>query len=318
VAVVTASLVTGASAVPAFAQTTAWSLDEYTRLSNAMSAADEDLTLTAPGTESWRTSNIAALDARRALVSYITAALRSGDMPEDFVEPATQARFVLVQNIISINADLGFCEQANAALTMLRDVSDSSAAVREAFDAAQADVTGCVPYTPEDALRSAVVEAEPEATEPVVTDETETETDSASPDTDADVEDAASASVTGPEPTPARNGRRTAGIVMLGAGAAMTLGGIGLDLAGGGNRSEFNDLSRTCDGSPDCVARLNELSDSINGAKAPVGALTIGGGVVAATGLFLWVLKPRNRDTEEVSFVPEWRPGYVGATLTFR
>ena len=105
---------------------------------------------------------------------------------------------------------------------------------------------------------------------------------------------------------------------MLGTGAALVLGGVGLDVAGGGNRSEFTDLSRTCDGSEDCVARLNELSDSINGAKVPVAAMTIGGAVVAVTGTVLWITAPRNRDARGVSLVPEWRPGYVGATFTFR
>jgi hypothetical protein len=320
-ALLTASLLTGGMVSTAFAQSSTWSLDEYTRLSNAMAAADEDLALTVPGTDSWRTSNIAALDARRALVSYITSALRSGDMPEDFVEPATQARFVLVQNIISINTDLGFCEQANTALAMLRDVSDSSDAVRAAFDAAQADVTGCVPYSPDDALVSEVVEVEPdpadtEPSEPVVTEEPDTEVVSA--ETESESNDTASSAMTDAPPARTASGRRTAGIVMLGTGAALALGGVGLDLAGGGNRSEFTDLSRTCDGSEDCVARLNELSDSINGAKVPVAAMTIGGGVIAATGIVLWITAPRDREARGVSLVPDWRPGYVGATFTFR
>ena len=320
-ALLTASLLTGGMVSTALAQSSTWSLDEYTQLSNTMAAADEDLALTAPGTDSWRTSSIAALDARRALVSYITSALRSGDMPEDFVEPATQARFVLVQNIISINTDLGFCEQANTALAMLRDVIDSSDAVRAAFDAAQADVAGCVPYSPDDALVSEVVEVEPdpadaEASEPVVTEAPDTE--EGATETAAESDNTAASSITDAPPARTGSGRRTAGIVMLGTGAALVLGGVGLDVAGGGNRSEFTDLSRTCDGSEDCVARLNELSDSINGAKVPVAAMTIGGAVVAVTGTVLWITAPRNRDARGVSLVPEWRPGYVGATFTFR
>ena len=98
----------GAPALPVFAQvTTEWSLEQYQQLSNDMAAADELVLLVAPGSEDWRSASQSALDARRALVVYISNALRSGSMPADFVEPATQARFVLIQNIIDLTADLG-------------------------------------------------------------------------------------------------------------------------------------------------------------------------------------------------------------------
>lgn len=313
-ACVAASVLT-LSASPALAQeASVWSLDEYTRLSTAMSNADEDLALTAPGTDSWREANVAAIDARRAMVSYITAALRSGDMPEEFVEPATQARFVLVQNIISINADLGYCEQANAALVLLREVSDSSDAVREAFEAAQADVTGCTPYSPADAV--IVANVDPDPVDPAPGD-TEPVTDPEPGDTEPS--DTASTVDPMAEPEAAGSGRRTVGIALLATGGAMLVGGLGWDIASAqGPRSEFTELSDTCDGSADCVERLNELSDTIDSSRAPIGALTIGGAAIAVTGTVLWLTAPRERDAQRVSFMPEWRPGYMGASLSFR
>lgn len=294
-------------------ETPDWSLEEYERLFGDIQAADDDLTLTAPGTESWRDANLAALEARRSLVAFVSNALRTDTVPDDYIEPVTQARFVLIQNIISINADLGYCEQAEAALVLLREVSDRSSAVREAFEAAREDVSSCVPYEP-----PVAVTAQPET--PAPTPVAQANPDPApTPQQTAPSTPPATAVDPMADPGAPGSGRRTVGIALLATGGAMLVGGLGWDIASAqGPRSEFTELSDTCDGSADCVARLNELSDTIDSSRAPIGALTIGGAAIAVTGTVLWLTAPRERDAQRVSFMPEWRPGYMGASLSFR
>ena len=291
----------GAPALPVFAQVTAeWSLEQYQQLSNDMAAADELVLLMAPGSEDWRSASQAALDARRALVVYISNALRSGSMPSDFVEPATQARFVLIQNIIDLTADLGLCDQAQAALVLLREVSDTSDTLREAFELSQQAVVGCVPY-------SAVSQTTPA---PVV----------------APAEPAGASQGGGTpsgfvqaEPERTASPLRGVGVALLATGGAMLAGGLAWDAASAaGPRREFSDLSGTCDVGLPCYDRWTELADQIDASKAPIGALTIGGAALAVTGTVLFLAAPRDRDSARVNLTPAWSPGYVGATVGFR
>lgn len=289
-----------APVLPAFAQVeTEWSIEEFQRLSTDMDAADELLLLMAPGSEQWRTATEAALEARRALVAYISNTLRWGTMPDAYIESATQARFVLVQNIIDLTADLGYCDQARSAMVLLRENADASDTLREAFELSQQAVDSCVSYNP-------VVVAPPE---PVMTQQASvaSQGDDPPPDLFQDEPERAGASM------------RRAGVALLVTGGAMVAGGLAWDaVSAAGPRSEFTDLSRTCGVGQPCYTRLTELAEQIEASRLPIGGLAIGGAALAFTGSVLLLAAPRDRNPARVSLTPAWSPGYVGATVGFR
>jgi hypothetical protein len=289
-----------APVLPAFAQVeTQWSMDEYQRLSTDMDAADELLLLLAPDSEQWRTASEAALEARRALVAYISNTLRWNTMPDAYIESATQARLMLVQNIIDLTADLGYCDQARSAMLLLRQNADASDTLREAFELSQQAVDSCVSYNP-------VTEAPPE---PVMTQQTSVASQADDPPPDL-LQD---------EPERAGASMRLAGVSLLVTGGAMVAGGLAWDaVSAAGPRSEFTDLSRACDVGLPCYTRLTELAAEIEASRLPIGALTIGGAALAFTGSVLLLAAPRDRNPARVSLTPAWRPGYVGATIGFR
>jgi len=314
----------GAPALPVLAQATAeWSLEQYQQLSNDMAAADELVLLMAPGSEDWRSASQAALDARRALVVYISNALRSGSMPAEFLEPATQARFLLIQNIIDLTADLGLCDQAQAALVLLREVSDTSETLREAFELSQQAVVDCEPYSAVSQTTPApVVEpATPPPVAPIAPEPAQQASVSPPPAEPAGASQGGGtpSGFVQAEPERTASPLRGVGVALLATGGAMLAGGLAWDAASAaGPRREFSDLSGTCEVGLPCYDRWTELADQIDASKAPIGALTIGGAALAVTGTVLFLAAPRDRDSARVNLTPAWRPGYVGATIGFR
>lgn len=292
---------------PAFAQSGAstWSLEEYQSLSAEMEAADEDRLLAMQGTDGWRQATLSAIDARRAIIGYISASVRNGSMPADFVAPAAAARLLLIQNIVFLQTELGNCSQAADAVRLLDDAAGSdNAEVERARVVALESVELCEPAD------DAVVVAPP-VEEPV-------EVTPAPPEEVAPVEVAATSDVEErndlAEAPPERRGRgqRIAGITMLGVGVGMAVGGLAMDAANAaGPRADFAEERDLC---PDCdTARLDELAGDIDAAKVPIGVLIFGGAAVAATGTVVWLTAPSGRN--EVAIAPSVAPGFAGVQL---
>ena len=99
-------------------------------------------------------------------------------------------------------------------------------------------------------------------------------------------------------------------------GGGLAAGGLILDaINASGPRSEFTELSEQCPDNCD-TARLNELSDQINGAKAPIGALLFGGIGLGVTGAVVYAISPRAAD--RVAVAPQVGRGYQGAVVRVR
>lgn len=301
--------VAAVSGAPLFAQSSAttWSLEEYQNLSAAMDAADEDRLLSAQQTDGWREATLEAIDARRAIIGYISGSVRSGTMPTDFVAPAAAARLLLIQNIVFLQAELGNCSQAADAVRLLDDASGSeNAEVERARIVALESVEQCEP--------TVVAVAPVPSDEPVevIPEPGEAPAETASivlaEDTVAEERnDLAEA-----PPQRRRSGQRIAGITMLGVGVGMAVGGLAMDAANtAGPRSDFIEERDLC---PDCdTARLDELAGDIDAAKVPIGVLIFGGAAVAATGTVVWLTAPSGRN--EVAIAPSVAPGFAGVQL---
>jgi hypothetical protein len=141
----------------------AWSIEEYQRLSGEMARIDEALAGLTPETPAWRAVTTGAYESRRALLAYVTTAIRDGAIPADFIAGATEARIVLMQNIISLAKDLRLCTEAAAVLQVLEDEAEQSRTGYDAWLAARGDVSSCEPLgeTPTAAFEAAVMTPPP-------------------------------------------------------------------------------------------------------------------------------------------------------------
>ena len=319
---VSAVAATALAPAPAAAQDAgAWSMEEYTRLSSEMEAADEERTLAVEGTDGWRQATLAAIDARRVLIAFISRSVRDRSIPAEFVEPAAAARLLLIENVVVLLSDLHECSQAEAAVRLLDDTDGSSSdEVQAARETAQRAVDRCVDAAP---VATAASPAAPPTPTPAPVDTTP------APQAQAPDTAAAPAPTTAPPPvaTPARStqpeparasggGGRTAGIALMAIGGGLAAGGLILDAVNAsGPRSEFTELSNQCPDNCD-TARLNELSDQINGAKAPIGALLFGGIGLGVTGAVVYAISPRAAD--RVAVAPQVGRGYQGAVVRVR
>jgi hypothetical protein len=270
----------------------AWSLDRYGSLSAAMNAADDAILRHAVGSPERQQAREEALVARRAVLDYVSGVMAAGNMPPEIAPAAERARFLLIQNIIGLRADLDDCAAIDEMLALLDPIADSpDEELRIAYERAVESVDSCRVEEP------AVIATVPPTTETEAT---------------------ADPAVVGTPPPAPRVGLR--GPILTGAGAALVVGGLAWDIASAaGPRAEFTDLYDACvAGTPSCDrARLETLQGTINGARVPVAALVGAGAVVGVVGASLWVVDARRagRARGELSAHPGAAGSIAGATL---
>ncbi len=95
-------------------------------------------------------------------------------------------------------------------------------------------------------------------------------------------------STTADQPPPSRSPLRSIGVVTTGVGVALVVGGVFTGLAA---NSRFNDLEQQCPDRSRCtLGDLDDRKQSIKNLELTTNILLIGGGVLAVTGITLFVL----------------------------
>jgi hypothetical protein len=282
----------------------AWSIERYQALSGALEAAEEAILLETPNTDAWIEARHASLESKRALLAYVSGVLRAGNMPEALRPDAERARYLLIQNVIASSAELGLCDGLDATLSLLNPVANSpDPELALAHQRAVASVADCLP---------AESETEEEAVVTLVPEPTPAPTPA------------------GPELvrySPARaRGLNIVGQVAFGVGGTVMVAGLTWDFVSARTtRSEFIDMRDACEApaSPDCdYDELVDLRNTVEASRAPILAMSIGGAVVGAAGLTMWVIGATQlaeiRSQRTVTATPGTAAGPLGATLHVR
>lgn len=127
---------------PALAQV--WTIGEYLGLRAEMSRLDAATGAHEPGTDGHRAATVALAHQVTAVVGYLNGWLVSGTMAEDLVPEAEAQRYVLFENLVQLQAEVGDCIGSRTALEAMRVAPAPEAAPPGLLESAEQWVAGCV------------------------------------------------------------------------------------------------------------------------------------------------------------------------------
>jgi hypothetical protein len=142
---------------------------------------------------------------------------------------------------------------------------------------------------------------------------------SVAPSSSASAHPTASASSSAPPPPPTSGPWKTVGLVAGGTGVALVIGGVVTGLIGKG---KLDQLDKDCKGvHTGCsVPNLESRKDSIRTFQTTTNVLLIGGGVLAAAGIGLFLLTPSEQSSNSsisLQISPGIQGGHVSLTGSF-
>ncbi|TVR02940.1 MAG: hypothetical protein EA398_06830 [Deltaproteobacteria bacterium] len=281
---------------PASALAQDFSIEGYQELNGAIERADNARERTREGSDAWVRATEEALETRTAALDYLTAWIRSGTMPEELQPTASQARILLMQNQIVLNASLGRCDVARSQLRTVEALVDfDNEEARESFQIAEERVEQC---------RTRTVDTRPEPL------------DDPTPLTDPS------------RPEPSDSGPNTVGLALVGSGGAVLIGSAIYWATLMSADSEFRPIQRACANQRNSAEdfafcqensdRGDQLSRRLDVGVPLATGLTIVGVGLTGVGVAMLVRGSGSDDRREAFLQPVVTPHYQGLHLRTR
>lgn len=249
---------------PVVAQEQPFGLDRYEALQSAVDAADAYVSsveaLDPVDGSTLREAQTAARERREELLGFLGDWAASGSMPEEWTEFAERAQWVLIENVVLLNAEVDACGEARAGASELEarvpnDDTEADALLRASWNAVERCDERALAAEAAAAAAEAATRAAPSSRPPI------------------------------------------GAIATTGAGATLLVAGVAWNLTLLDDRRNHRAAERACRRGSFCdVALVDATSERLQRGKIPIALLVTSGVVATAVGSTIWATDDRRAD----------------------